>query len=60
MTDERTTITVRMDTDLHDWLMDHRDSTKRGISDVVREVIDFWIKLQQIEEETNVRQSSDT
>lgn len=46
MTNERTTITVRMDTDLHDWLMDHRDSTKRSLSDAIREVIDFWINCQ--------------
>lgn len=46
MTNERTTITVRMDTDLHDWLMDHRDSTKRSLSDAIREVIDFWISCQ--------------
>lgn len=46
MTNERTTITVRMDTDLHDWLMDHRDSDNRSISDVIREVIDFWEQCQ--------------
>jgi hypothetical protein len=46
VTNERTTITVRMDTDLHDWLMDHRDSTKRSLSDAIREVIDYWINCQ--------------
>lgn len=43
MTDERITITARIDRDLHDWLMDHRDSDKRSLSDVMREVIDFRI-----------------
>lgn len=46
MTNERTTITVRMDTDLHDWLMDHRDAQRKSVSDVIREVINFWENCQ--------------
>lgn len=39
-------MTIRIDTELHDWLMDHRDAQRRSVSDVIREVIDFWDNCQ--------------
>lgn len=33
---------VRLHDDDHTWLMDHRDSKKKGVADVVHELIEFW------------------
>jgi len=42
-------VSVRIDNDLHEWLMDHRDSKRKGISDVIRELKEFWEQCQNDE-----------
>lgn len=39
-------VSIRIDDDLHEWLLDHRDSKRRNISDVIREMRDFWEQCQ--------------
>lgn len=40
-------ISIRIDDDLHEWLLDHRDSKRRNVSDVIREIRDFWEQYQK-------------
>lgn len=40
-------VSIRIDDDLHEWLLDHRDSKRRNISDVIREIKDFWEQCQK-------------
>ncbi len=37
---------VRIDDDLYTWLMDHRDSKRKFVSDVIRELKEFWEQCQ--------------
>ena len=39
-------VSIRIDEDLHEWLLDHRNSKRRNISDVIREIRDFWEQSQ--------------
>ena len=40
------TISVRIYQSDRDWLMDHRDSKRKGIADVLHEIIGFWEQCQ--------------
>jgi predicted CopG family antitoxin len=37
---------IRIEDDIHTWLLDHKDSQRRNVSDVIRGLIDFWEQHQ--------------
>jgi predicted CopG family antitoxin len=37
---------IRIEDDIHAWLLDHKDSQRRNVSDVIRDLIEFWKKHQ--------------
>lgn len=38
---------IRIDDDLYTWLMDHRDSKRKTVSDVIRELKEFWERSER-------------
>jgi len=39
-------VNIRVSKVDRDWLLDHRDSKRKGIADVVHEIIEFWEQCQ--------------
>ena len=37
---------IRIEDDIHAWLLDHKNSQRRNVSDVIRELIEFREKYQ--------------
>lgn len=37
---------IRIEDDIHAWLLDHKDSQRRNVSDVIRELIEFREQYQ--------------
>jgi predicted CopG family antitoxin len=37
---------IRIEDDIHAWLLDHKDSQRRNVSDVIRELIKFREQYQ--------------
>ncbi len=40
---------IRINDEDYTWLLDHRDSKRKGIADVVHELIAFWEQCQNEE-----------
>jgi predicted CopG family antitoxin len=38
---------IRIEDDIHAWLLDHKNSQQRNVSDVIKELIEFWDKYQR-------------